>query len=133
MWRAGLARAYCDTDQLAEARAQVDALRVSGFDYPPNQPWTGIVVALSVVVSDLQDRSAAAVLYERMRPIAKQADAVSYACQGSYGLPRGMLATALYGVTRRYSGRQIPQPFQPALWVQVPLSHSSAADFTDEF
>ncbi|MBI1815527.1 MAG: AAA family ATPase [Deltaproteobacteria bacterium] len=96
-WRAALARAYCDTDQLAEARAQVDALRVSGFDYPPNWSWTGIVVALSEVVSDLQDRSAAAALYERMRPIAEQAEAfaVDVASQGSFGQFCGMLAACL--------------------------------------
>jgi len=96
-WRAALARAYCDTDQLAEARAQVDALRVSGFDYPPNVTWTSMVVALSDVVCDLQDRSAAAVLYERMRPIAKQADAlaVDVYSHGSYGQFCGMLAACL--------------------------------------
>jgi hypothetical protein len=96
-WRAILARAYCDTDQLAEARAQVDALRVSGFDYPPNVQWSGIAVNLSLVVSDLHERSAAAVLYERMRPIAKQAvvfDVVSNS-HGSYGQFCGMLAACL--------------------------------------
>src|SRR5690348_1610686 len=67
VWRAILARAYCDTDQLAEARAQLDALRGGGFDYPPSQQWTSVIVALSLVVSDLEDRSAAAVLYERIR------------------------------------------------------------------
>ena len=96
-WRAVLARAYCDTEQMAEARTQVDALRVGGFDYPPSWQWTGIVLALSEVVSDLQDRSAAAVLYERMRPIAKQAEAfaVDVASQGSYGQFCGMLAACL--------------------------------------
>src|SRR5262249_4416635 len=96
-WRAILARAYCDTDQTAQARAQVDALRVGGFDYPPNWQWTGIVVALSEVVSDLQDRSAAAVLYERMRPIANQAEVfiIVIASQGSYGQFCGMLAACL--------------------------------------
>ena len=96
-WRAALARAYCDTDQLAEARAQVDALRGSVFDYPPDAQWTSLVTGLSVIVSDLQDRSAAAVLYERMRPIANQAEALSVAVnsQGSYGHFCGMLAACL--------------------------------------
>src|SRR5262249_38654018 len=96
-WRAALARAYCDTDQMAEARAQVDALRVSGFDSPPNLQWTAIMMALSLVVSDLQDRSRAAVLYERMRPIANQAEAfsVDMCSQGSYGQFCGMLAACL--------------------------------------
>jgi class 3 adenylate cyclase/tetratricopeptide (TPR) repeat protein len=96
-WRAALARAYCDTDQLAEARAQVDALRSGGFDYRPNMQWTAIVVALSLVVSDLQDRSAAAELYERMRPIANQVEALSIDVQshGSYGQFCGMLTACL--------------------------------------
>jgi len=95
-WRAAVAHAYCDTDQLAEAVAQVDALRGGGFDYPPNLTWESIVVALSEVVSDLRDRSAAAVLYERMRPIAKQAAALGHVIsQGSYGLFCGMLAACL--------------------------------------
>jgi hypothetical protein len=96
-WRAVLARAYCDTDQLAEARAQVDALRASGFDYPPDAQWTAIMTNLSLGVSDLQDRSAAAILYERMRPIANQADALGVVnCSwGSYGQFCGMLAACL--------------------------------------
>ncbi|MBI1818024.1 MAG: AAA family ATPase [Deltaproteobacteria bacterium] len=96
-WRAVLARAYCETDQMEEARAQVDALRAGGFDYPPDQQWSAIAVALSQVVSDLQDSSAAAVVYERMRPIAKQAEAfaVNLNSQGSYGQFCGMLAACL--------------------------------------
>jgi tetratricopeptide (TPR) repeat protein len=97
VWRALLARAYCDTDQMAEARAQVDALRVGGFDYPPNWTWTGLVQALIEVVTDLQDRSAATELYEQMRPIAKQAQAVAanVHSQGSFGHFCGMLAACL--------------------------------------
>jgi tetratricopeptide (TPR) repeat protein len=96
VWRALLARAYCETDQMAEARAQVDALRVSGFDYPPNFPWTSMVVALSEAVSELEDRSAAVVLYKRMRPIATQADVFGHVVSlGSYGRVCGMLAACL--------------------------------------
>ncbi len=96
-WRAVLARACCDTDQVAEARAQIDILRVNGFDDPPNCTWTGTMVALSEVVSDLQDRAAAAVLYERLRPIAGQVEVfiVIINSQGSYGLFCGMLAACL--------------------------------------
>src|SRR5262249_44012338 len=96
-WRALLAQAYCDTDQMAEARAQVDALRIGGFDDPPSVQWTGTMVALSHVVSDLQNRVAAAVLYERMQPIANQAEAfaVDIASNGSYAQNCGMLAACL--------------------------------------
>jgi class 3 adenylate cyclase/tetratricopeptide (TPR) repeat protein len=96
-WRSVLARAYCDTDQLAEARAQLDALRDVGLDSPPDAQWTSVVVAMSPVISDLRDRSAAAVLYERMRPIANQVEVFSgdIVSRGSYGQFCGMLAACL--------------------------------------
>jgi len=96
-WRAVLARACCDTDQLAEARAQVDILRVNGFDDPPNCTWTATMVALSEVVSDLEDRAAAAALYERLRAIAGQAEVfiLLINSQGSYGQFCGKLAACL--------------------------------------
>src|SRR5262249_15056351 len=67
------------------------------FDYPPGWEWTAIVRGLSEVVSDLQDRSAAAELYERIGPIANQVGvfAMCVHSQGSYGQYCGMLAACL--------------------------------------
>jgi len=96
-WRAALVRLYFETDQVAEARKQVDILRVNGFENPLNWLWTGYVVTLSEVVSQLHDASAAAVLYERLRPIAAQVDVLAGVLfsGGSYSLHCGMLAGCL--------------------------------------
>jgi hypothetical protein len=96
-WRACLARLYAETDQVAAARDQLDILRASAFEHDLNWSWTGHMVNLSEVVSDLDDRSAAAVLYERLGPIAGQVDvlAVVCGCSGSYAQWCGMLAACL--------------------------------------
>jgi tetratricopeptide (TPR) repeat protein len=96
-WRALLALLYSETDQVAEAREQIDILRLNGFDYPPNWAWSMYMLSLSETVCDLHDTPAAAVLYERLRPVASQVGtscAVSV-CQGSYALYCGMLAACL--------------------------------------
>ena len=43
-WRAALARLYSETDQLEQAREQVDILRANGFDPPLNWSWPGYMV-----------------------------------------------------------------------------------------
>ena len=96
-WRAVLARLYSETDQLAEAREQVDMLRVNDFDLPLNWTWIGYMVTLSEAVADLHDTPAAAVLYERLRPVAGQVSVVTLmvTASGSVALWCGMLATCL--------------------------------------
>ncbi len=56
------------------------------------------MVTLSEAVSDLHDRAAAAVLYERLRPVARQVYVLAgmLGCTGSYGLYAGMLAACLH-------------------------------------
>ncbi len=96
-WRAPLARLYVETDQPGEARKHVELLRVSGFDHPLNWLWPGYMASLSDAVCELDDTPAAAVLYERLRPVAGQV--LAYAgilgCAGSDALYCGMLATCL--------------------------------------
>ncbi len=96
-WRAVLARLYSETDQLAEAREQVDVLRVNDFDLPLNWTWVGYMVTLSEAVWDLHDMLAATVLYERLRPVAGQVSVVTLlvTCSGSLALYCGMLAACL--------------------------------------
>jgi tetratricopeptide (TPR) repeat protein len=96
-WRAALARLYAETGQLAEAREQVDILRADGFDHPLNWAWCSYMVTLSEAVCELQDRSAAAVLYERLHPLAGQLYVLVglIVCGGSYALYCGMLAACL--------------------------------------
>ena len=43
-WRATLARLYTETDQLEQAREQVDILRANGFDPPLNWSWPAYMV-----------------------------------------------------------------------------------------
>jgi hypothetical protein len=93
--RAALARLYCEMDQFAETREQVEILRANDFDHPLNWTWATYTVNLSEAVCDLLDRSAAAVLYERLRPISGQVLAWMVGCSGSFALWCGMLAACL--------------------------------------
>jgi class 3 adenylate cyclase len=96
-WPAVLAALYTETDQVVEARKQIEILRANNFDHPLNWSWTAYMKSLSEAVYDLQERSAAAVLYERLRPVAAQVDVVTVMviCRGSYALYCGMLAACL--------------------------------------
>jgi hypothetical protein len=96
-WRAALARLYTETDQLEQAREQVDILRANRFDHPRNWAWAAYMCTLSDAVRDLDDRAAADVLYERLHPVARQVyvHAGMLVCGGSYGLYAGMLAACL--------------------------------------
>jgi hypothetical protein len=94
-WRASLARLYCETDEFAKAREQVEMLRANDFSHPLNWMWATYMVNLSEAVSDLHDRSAAALLDEQLRPVAGQVLATVGGCSGSFGLWCGMLAACL--------------------------------------
>ncbi|HWO74155.1 MAG TPA: hypothetical protein VNN21_11435, partial [Dehalococcoidia bacterium] len=87
-WRAALALLYCETDQLAEARAELEILRAGGFEHPLNWSWTAYMQSLSEVASVLGDVSAAAALYERLCPLAGQVSVIVaiISCYGSYAL-----------------------------------------------
>src|SRR5262249_14417903 len=95
--RAALARVYSETDQVAAAREQVDILQAAGSDYPPDWVWTAYMVYVSEVVCDLHDRSAAAILYDRLRPLAGQVSVtvIAILCDGSCALYCGLLAACL--------------------------------------
>jgi len=97
LFRAFLARLYTETDQLEQAREQVDIMRANGFDPPLNWTWATPITALSEAVSDLDDRAAAAVLYELLRPVTRQVYVAAglVVCGGSFGLYAGMLAACL--------------------------------------
>src|SRR5262249_55421887 len=94
-WRAALARFYCEMDEFAKARGQLEILRANDFDHALNWSWAPYIVNLSEVVSDLDDRSAAEVLYARLRPISAQVLAPILGCSGSFSLWCGMLAACL--------------------------------------
>jgi class 3 adenylate cyclase len=93
--RAALARFYCEMDQCVEAREQVEILRANDFYHPLNWALGTYLVNVSEVVSDLHDRSASELLYERLRPLAGQVLAAVVGCAGSFALWCGMLAACL--------------------------------------
>jgi class 3 adenylate cyclase len=93
--RAALARFYCEMDQCVEAREQVEILRANDFYHPLNWSFGAYLTNVGEVVSDLHDRSAAASLYERLRPLAGQVLAAVVGCSGSFALWCGMLAACL--------------------------------------
>jgi len=97
VWRALLARLYAETDQLEQAREQVDILRANGLDQPRNWSWPTYISALSEAVRDLNDRAAAAVLYELLRSVTRQVQVTAgmLVCAGSYALFGAMLAACL--------------------------------------
>jgi len=94
-WRAALARFYCEMEEFAKAHEQLEILRANDFDHSLNWSWGPYTVNLSEAVSDLHDRSAAAVLYERLRPLSAQVLAPIVGCSGSFSLWCGMLAACL--------------------------------------
>jgi len=96
-WRAALAALYSETDQVTEAREQVDILRAGGFDPPLNLAWMTYMSRLSEAVCHLHDRSAAAVLYEHLRPLAGQVYVLemTIGCSGSIAFWGGLLAACL--------------------------------------
>src|SRR5262249_29326139 len=85
-WRAALARFYCEMDEFAKAREQLEILRANDFDHALNWSWAPYIVNLSEAVSDLDDRSAAGILYARLRPISAQVLAPILGCSGSFSL-----------------------------------------------
>ena len=96
-WRAALAMACTETDQLAEARSQLDGCRASGFGHPLNWSWNSYMVCLTAVIDELGDPDAAAALYGALDSVSKQQDvlAVLFACGGSYATHCGILAACL--------------------------------------
>lgn len=96
-WRAVLARLATTTDQMAEAHEQIAVLAATGFDFPMNWTWPGLMLSLTEAVADLDDAASAAVLYEQVRPVAGQAAATSsmVVWSGSFAMYCGMLATCL--------------------------------------
>lgn len=96
-WRAALARIYSSTDQHELGRAQLEVLKSAGFDPPLNWVWCGFFAAVSEAATDLDDQEAAAILYEKLKPLSGQVAVLScmIVCSGSLALYCGMLAACL--------------------------------------
>jgi class 3 adenylate cyclase/tetratricopeptide (TPR) repeat protein len=96
-WRAALAGLYCETDQLAEARSQMDTLFAGGGGISLDWTWASTVASLAQVCGDLCDRKAAAEVYPHLEAVAGQVGVtgISLVCYGSLALPSGLLAACL--------------------------------------
>ncbi len=96
-WRLSLARAYVETDRLDEAREQMAVLGRDVLDPPLNWSWGSNMVVLSEVLWVLEDRPGAAILYDRLCPVAGQVGVAAgvLSATGSFALYCGRLAACL--------------------------------------
>ncbi len=96
-WRITLAGLYCETDQLDEARAEIDRLAVCDFKIPLDWTWASAVVNLAQVCYDLGNRELAARYYPQLRSVADQVavSGMGLICYGSLAFPCGQLAACL--------------------------------------
>jgi hypothetical protein len=91
-WQATLAKLYYDMDRRAEARAEFDRLALNDFtDLPIDGAYVTGLALLAQVAAYLGDATRAAILYELLKPFARQNIAI-----GS--------AAVFYGPASRYLG-----------------------------
>jgi predicted ATPase/class 3 adenylate cyclase len=98
VWRVVLAGLYCETDQLDEARAQIDMLGAGDFKIPLDWTWPSIVISLAQVCSDLGDQKLASLFYPQLQAVAGQVGVtgIGLVCYGSLAYPCGQLAACLH-------------------------------------
>jgi tetratricopeptide (TPR) repeat protein len=96
-WRVALAGLYCETDQLDEARAQMDGLAAGDYGIALDWTWASAVASLAQVCGDLCDRKVAALFHPRLQPVADQlgVTGISLVCYGSLAYPCGLFAACL--------------------------------------
>jgi hypothetical protein len=97
VWRVILAGLYCETDQLDEARAQIDSLARTDFKISLDWTWASVVMSLAQVCADLADQQPAALYYPQLQSVADQVGVtgIGLVCYGSLALPSGQLAACL--------------------------------------
>jgi tetratricopeptide (TPR) repeat protein len=97
VWRIVLAGLYCETDQLDEARAQIDKLAGCDFKISSDWTWASGIISLAQVCYDLGNQDLAALYYAQLRSVADQAavTAMGLICYGSLAFPCGQLAACL--------------------------------------
>lgn len=96
-WRSALAKLYAACDRLDDVREQLEPLRVAGFERALDWTWGAHANDVTEAVCSIGDTAAAAVLYERFRPLAPQVQTllVAIGSNGSYGFSCGRLAACL--------------------------------------
>jgi class 3 adenylate cyclase/tetratricopeptide (TPR) repeat protein len=111
VWRVVLAGLYCETDQLDEARVQIDKLAVCDFKIPSDWTWTSAVMSLAQVCYDLDNQDLATLYYPRLQSVADQVGVtgIGLVCLGSLAFPCGQLAACLnrWGEAEQYFDRAV--------------------------
>jgi class 3 adenylate cyclase/tetratricopeptide (TPR) repeat protein len=111
VWRVVLAGLYCETDQLDEARAQVDKLAVCDFKISSDWTWASAVINLAQICHDLGNQDLAALYYPQLRSVADQVgvSGMGLVCLGSLAFPCGQLAASLnrWGEAEQYFDRAV--------------------------
>ena len=97
VFRCMLAALHLDLGRDSQARVEFKALSAAGFDNVPfDNYWVFNMSLLAELAHALGDETAAAALYERLRPYAMSAAyAPPEACLGSVSRPLGLLAETL--------------------------------------
>jgi class 3 adenylate cyclase/tetratricopeptide (TPR) repeat protein len=111
VWRVVLAGLYCETDQLDEARAQIDKLAARDFKISSDWTWASVVISLAQVCYDLGNQDLAALYYGQLRSVSGQVavSSMGLICYGSLALPCGQLAACLkrWGEAEQYFDRAV--------------------------
>jgi hypothetical protein len=106
VWRVALAGLYCETDQLDEARAQIDMLSVCDFKISSDWTWASAIINLAQICCDLGNQDLAALYYPQLRSVADQVgvSGMGLICYGSLAFPCGQLAACLnhWGEAEQY-------------------------------
>jgi class 3 adenylate cyclase/tetratricopeptide (TPR) repeat protein len=111
VWRIVLAGLYCETEQLDEARTQIDKLAVYDFKIPSDWTWASAVISLAQACYDLGNQDLAALYYPQLRSVADQVavTAMGLVCYGSLAFPCGQIAACLkrWGEAEQYFDRAV--------------------------
>jgi class 3 adenylate cyclase len=97
VWRIVLAGLHCETDQLDEARAEIDKLAACEFKTPLDWTWASAVISLAQICDDLGNQELAALYYPQLQSVADQVavSGMGLMCYGSLAFPCGQLAACL--------------------------------------
>jgi len=98
VWRVVLAGLCCETDQLDEARAQIDKLAECDFKISLDWTWASGIISLAQVCFDLCNQDLAALYYPQLQWVADQVgvSGMGLICYGSLAFPCGQLAACLH-------------------------------------
>jgi class 3 adenylate cyclase/tetratricopeptide (TPR) repeat protein len=111
VWRVVLAGLYCETDQLGEARAEIDKLAARDFQISLDWTWPSTVISLAQVCYDLGNQDLAARYYPQLQSVADQVGVavMSLVCYGSLAFPCGQFAACLHrwGEAEQYFDRAV--------------------------